>query len=1074
MRFWDICIRRPIFTTMLISAPLVLGIMAYFSLGVDLLPNMDMPVVSVQTTLPGASVEEMETNVTKLVEEACNTIEGIDEMTSTTREGSSYVNIQFVLEKDRDVATQEVRDKVERIIRQLPSDCETPIVRKLEIDASPVVYIAVSAKRPAQEVTEIARKQVKENLESLPGVGSVYLSGGRLRAVQIYVDTDKLNALGISIEQVRQALVRENMEVPGGRVDQGAREVTLRTMGRIQNTRDFLDLIVVNKDGFLVKIRDVARVEDAFEEPRSIVRLNGQNAVTVTVQKQSGSNTVAVVDAVKERLALLREALPADIQLQVTSDQSTFIKNSIHEVQFHLIIATILVALTVLFFLGDVRTMIIASTSIPTSIIATFVVMHMLDYTLNNITMLGMILAVGIVIDDAIVIHENIFRHMEEYHLSAKEAASSATSEIALAVFATTMSLLVIFVPIATMQGRMGLLFSCFGVVVGIAIFFSMCISFSMTPMLCAKFLKPLTGEKSSHGPIWRVVESLYMKILEMTLRHRAAVLLLCVLLVAMTPFFFQLKILGFDMMPRDDTGEINISMTAPEGYTLDKMDQVVSEIENHVAKLRGKDYILTTIGSGNSTKAQGEVTRATIFYKMPPVEERARNWMDPMFWWLAITGKSEPNPEKYFTQFDVQNDMRQILKSYPEMRPAVSDASGGFGGGGRTGSSQFTVAVMGPDLNMLEEIAQETMKFLNSDPAYTDVDTSLLLRKPELRIYPNREKAADLGVSVQTIAQTLQILVGGSDVTQYKEFDEQYDVWLRADLTGRDSIEAIERMMVPSTRGGLIPLSSVADLEPAQGPAVVERFARQRRVTIYANFTGNKALSDTVSEVETFLNQVFAEKNLSSLYQIRFLGRSKILAESLQGFLVAFLLSFIFMYMVLAAQFESFVHPISILLALPLTLPFAFISLVLMRTNLDTYAMFGLFMLFGIVKKNGILQIDYTNVLRGRGMKCHEAILQANKTRLRPILMTTVMLIAAMIPLALATGAGAASRASLAKVILGGQTLSLLLTLLVTPTAYSLWYDLGRWWHKMRGRDPDVEEAKAMEIFKRDHSEQA
>ena len=1054
---------------MLVSAPLVLGIMAYLALGVDLLPNMDMPVVSVQTTLPGASVEEMETEVTKRIEEACNTVAGIDEMTSSTREGSSYVNIQFVLEKDRDVATQEVRDKVERIIRKLPSGCEQPIVRKLEIDASPVVHVAVSAPRPPQEVTEIARKQVKENIESLPGVGAADISGGRLRAVQIYVDPDRLNALGLSIDQVRQALERENIEVPGGRVDQGEREVTLRTMGRMASTRDFLDLIVTNKDGFLVKIRDIARVEDSFEEPRSIVRIDGRSTVIVTIQKQSGANTVAVVDAVKERLGVLQSALPADVTLQVTSDQSTFIKNSIHEVKFHLVIATILVALTVLFFLGDIRTMIIASTSIPTSIIATFAIMYALGYTLNNITMLGLILAVGIVIDDAIVIHENIFRHMEEYHLSAREAASSATSEIALAVFATTMSLLVIFVPVATMEGRMGLMFSSFGVVVAVSIFLSMCISFSMTPMLCSRFLKPLEHGKNSHGPIWRVIENSYMKVLELTLRHRAAVMLLCILLVAITPFFFKFKILGFDMMPRDDTGEVSISMTAPEGYTLERMDRVLREIEAKVSKLRGKVYMLTNIGSSNSTKAQGEVTRASIFYKMIPVEDRARTWMDPMYWWLAITGEPEPNPEKYYTQFDVQNDMRKILKAYPEMRPAVSDASGGFGGGGRVGSSQFTVAVMGPDLEMLEQIAAETIDHLRSDPAYTDVDTSLLLRKPELRIYPNREKAADLGVTVRAIAETLQVLVGGTDVTQYKELDEQYDVWLRADLAGRDSIESIERIMVPSTKGGLVQLSSVADLENAQGPAVIERFARQRRVTIYANFTGNKALSEAVSETDEFLQKLFAEKNLSSLYQVKFLGRSKMLAESLQGFLIAFALSFIFMYMVLAAQFESFVHPISILLALPLTLPFAFISLVLMRTNLDTYAMFGLFMLFGIVKKNGILQIDYTNVMRGRGMACHEAILQANRTRLRPILMTTVMLIAAMIPLALATGAGSASRASLAKVILGGQTLSLLLTLLVTPTAYSLWYDAGRWWNRVRGRDPDLEEAKAMEIFRRE-----
>ncbi len=1045
MSIWDVCIRRPVFTVMLVSAPLVLGVVSYMRLGVDLFPNVDMPIVVVTTTLKGASVEEMESSVTKPLEEIINTISGIDELRSTTKEGISQITVMFHIEKDRDVAAQEVRDKISTIQARLPQGTDPPIIDKFDLDAAPVMTIAVSGRRSLQEITEIARKQIKEDLEGLPGVGAVILVGGRQRAINIYVDTDKLTGYNLSIEDVRQALLRQNIELPGGRVDRREQELVLRTMGRVETPAAFRDLIITDQGGYPVRIKDVARVEDSFEEPRGLSRLDGQNSVSLIVQKQSGSNTVRVVDTVKRRMAALARTLPADIQMLVIRDQSRFIKASIAEVKFHLVIGGILVALTVLLFIRDLRTTLIASLSIPLSIVATFAFMDYMGFTLNNITMLGLILAIGIVIDDAVVINENIFRHMEEYRRPAMQAASTGTREIALAVLATTLSLVVIFVPVAFMGGRIGKFFSSFGFTVGFAVLASMGISFTITPMLCSRLLKLQSGKQGSKsGLVWRAIDGVYGAILRWSLRHRWVVVATALAMIPVGLAAFAA--VGKEFVPRDDQSEFEVALTLPEGCTLERADRIFQEIESRLRTLRGVTHLFTTIGdtTGRMARGQGDVEKGVIYVRLVDLEDRP------------------------YTQFDVMADARKILADYPELRAAVQDVSALQVSGAR--QVMIDLNLRGPDLAKLQQYAgdprsrgvrpstsgspngqpESIVEWMRKQGYFVDIDTSLSLRKPELRVHIDREKAADLGIPVQTIASTLNVAVGGEPVSKYKEFDEQYDVWLRAELPMRDRPDRIAELRVPSPKAGLVQLANLATLELAKGPSTIDRFGRQRQVVISANLDG-KALGNAVAALSEHVRSM----NLPPNYRWEFIGRAKALAESNYNFLIAFVLSFIFMYMILAAQFESFVHPITILLALPLTLPFAVISLLLLRTNLDIFAMFGLFMLFGIVKKNGILQIDYTNVLRARGLPRDEAILQANHTRLRPILMTTVMLIAAMIPMALGRGPGAASRASLAKVIVGGQTLSLLLTLLVTPVAYSLWEDLAaltsRWFGRRR-----------------------
>ncbi|MFO1065028.1 MAG: efflux RND transporter permease subunit [Pirellulales bacterium] len=1016
MSISDICIRRPVFTWVLMAIPVVLGITSYFELGVDLFPKVDFPVVSIQASLPGASAEEMETSVTKPLEEVINSISGLDELRSITKEGQSTLIVRFVLEKDGDVGAQEVRDKIASIITALPEGVDTPLVNKFDLDANPIITIGVSGRRDLREVTEIAKHSIQEQLQTIPGVGNVFMSGGRSRAINVRVDLDRLVAYGLSIEDVRTALRNQNMEIPGGIVDQGERELVLRTLGRVSTAERFNDLVIANRNDYSIRIRDVGVAEDSIEEPRGLSRLDGQNAVSLFVQKQSGTNTVSISDAVQERLNLIKESLPPDIQVELTQDQSRFIRNSMEEVKFHLFLAAGLVSVTILLFIRDWRTTVIATLAIPTSIVPTFLFMSYMGFTLNNITMLALILAIGIVIDDAVVVHENIFRHMEEDGLSAMEAAGKGTREIALAVLATSLSLVVIFVPVAFMGGMVGRFFSSFGLTVAFAVVMSLFVSFTLTPMLCSRFLKlePQHAHASSKsGPLYRAVDVGYGWTLRWALRHRWVTLVVCVLIVLSTvPIFLQI---GINLVPRDDQSEFQVSFITPEGYTLKRTDEVVTEIENRLVQLPGIVHNYTSIGQGGTAKGQGDVTRGSIYLRMIDLEERK------------------------FGQFELMRHVRRILEDYPDLRTAVSDVSA-IGGGANGDSRVFQLSLQGPEIEKLNEYAEELKDRLRTLPGLVDIDSTLSLRKPELQVKIDRDRASDLNISAGTVANTLSVLVGGQIVSSYKEGMEQYDVWLRAEKPDRSGAEVLERITIPSPTAGQVQLANLAELEEQQGPSQIDRLNRQRTVTIMAH-------PDQVSlnEAVQFANKQVEEMNLPPGYGIAMGGQGKMLSETGYYFAVALGLSITFMYLILAAQFESWIYPISILAALPVTIPFGLLSLLLFRTPMDLYAMFGLFMLIGIVKKNGILQVDKTNELRSTGLEREAAIIEANHTRLRPILMTTAMLIAAMVPIALGQGPGASARASMAKVIIGGQALSLLISLLATPVAYSLLDDLRR-----------------------------
>ena len=1007
----EICVKRPVFATMLILALVVMGIFGYAQLGVDLFPKVDFPTVTVTVTLPGASPEEVESEITKKIEEAVNTIEGIDEMRSVSAEGVSQVFITFVLERSTDECAQDVRDRVSRIAKDLPEDADPPVLDKVDIDATPVMSLAVSAPRSLREITEITDKQIKQNIESLAGVGQVRFIGDRKREVQVNIDPEKLRAYNLPVDQVRVALAAQNVEIPGGRIDQGARELTLRTLGRLDRVEDFNNLIVSSNAASPIRVRDVGYVEDGVQEPRTIARLDGEQAVIMEVRKQSGTNTVQVVDTVKKRLTQIEKSLPLGFHVQIVRDQSTFIKGSFQAIQEHLILGALLAALVVLIFMRDVRSTIISSIAIPTSIIATYALMWLMGFTLNNLTMLALVLCVGIVIDDAIVVLENIYRFIEEKGLNPIDAAREATRDVGLAVMATTFSLVIIFLPLAFMTGTVGRFMKSFGWTAAFAIMVSLLVSFTLTPMLSSRFLKTKKGRSSKESRLYSIIDRGYTAMLRWALAHRGVMVAVALLIVYSTGPLFQR--IGKDFIPVDDQSQMEVTLRLAEGTGIEHTDALVQDITTRMSRDLPPgmvEHVLTTVGGDQ----QQRVNRASIFFELIPMERRK------------------------LTQQQIMAIARDWLGRYKDVHPAVVVPTS-FSGGGFV-NSDIVFVIRGQDLGKLRQYSDQVMGVLRETPGAVDIDTTLEEGKPEVRVHINRDKSSDLGVSAGSIAASLRTMVAGQLVTSYKEGEDRYDVRLRVDRKNRDSAGSIAQLYVPSSKVGNVRLDSVVRLDEGVGPAQIDRYNRQRQVIVSCNVDRLHGASQIMAGLTARLPAL----HLDPGYETTFLGRSREMGRAAGSFLMAFGLSILFMYMILAAQFESFIHPVTILLSLPLSIPFAVISLLATGLNFSIiYSSVGVLMLFGVVKKNSILQIDHTNNLRrNHGMPVYDAVIQACRDRMRPILMTTFALVAGMIPMAFGTGPGSGSRRSVAIIIIGGQSLCLLLTLLVTPVAYSLFDD--------------------------------
>ncbi len=1070
MRIAEICVRHPVFATMLTGCLLVLGFISFGELGVDLYPRVDFPMVSITTVLRGAGPEEMETTVTKPIEEAINTISGIDELSSQTIEGISRVNVTFALEREMDSAAQDVRDRVSAIMAQLPPEIDPPIIEKLDPDAAPIMSVTVSSStRSLRELTEIADKQIKQRLETVNGIGQVLIVGGRRREIHVELDGRKLDAYGITVDQVRQALQRENVEIPGGKVEQGKSELSLRVMGRVDVPREFGDIIVARRENALVRVTDLGRIEDGYEEPvRSLSRLDGRDAVTLLIRKQSGTNTVKIVNLCKQHLERIKPLLPPGTQVDIIRDQSVFINASVRAIEEHVILGSILASLVVLLFMRNLRPTLIAAVAVPTSIISTFFLMRVMDFTINNWTMLALMLSVGIVIDDAIVVLENIFRYIEEKNYAPIPAAIEATKEIALPVMATTLSLVVIFVPVAFMTGISGRFMHSFGITMAFAILISMFVSFTLTPMLSSVFLKPVAavvaggnraleppgiktvrepadrGERyaarhlSKESGFYAFLDRHYTRMLTWSLAHRGTLVAIAgVIFFSMFPIY---QAIGKEYFPRDDQDEFSINVKTPEGTSLEGTDEILRRMEAGLWKLRGVQHLLTSINSSR----RGAVTDADIYVRLMPLSERTFNWLNPVHVYRYLM---MDHPErKYFSQFEVMADARRMLRAYPSVRTSVVNLSG-FRSGGR-GGGEIEFNLRGPDLDQLAAISTALMAEMKKISGLIDVDSSLNLGYPELRVRVDREKAADLGVRVGDVASALRTMVSGEErITRFKDLDDQYEVRLRVLPRDRRNADSISQLMIPSSKLGQVRLESVAGIYRGLGPATIDRFNRARQMTVSCNLETWKPMEEAVRNVRNLIETT----GLPAGYDYRVAGRARRLEETIQSFAMAFLLSMVFMYMILGSQFDSFIHPITIMSAIPMSIPFALLSLMATGRTLNMRSALGILLLFGIVKKNGILQVDFTNVLRRQGFPRDEAILEANRARLRPILMTTISIIAGLIPAALSKGPGSAQNTAIAISVIGGQTFCLLITLLLTPVLYSIFDDL----EHLRARAP-------------------
>lgn len=1098
----ELCVKRPVFATVLSIVILVVGSVFYRSLGVDQFPKIDLPVILVLTTQPGSSPEDIEREVTDKIEGAVNTVSGIEELRSVSSEGVSQVIVQFVLEKDVNVAAQEIQQKINMALAELPKGIDPPIVQKFDPDSQPVLYIALNAKTSGnsnevggvakaadvREITDLADRVVRRRLEAVDGVGQVTLIGGRKRQINVLLDPVKLRSLGVTAGEVGAAINAQNITLPGGRVDTSRDLITLKVKGRVTSVDALRSVIVREMNGRAIRLDEVATVEDGVEDFDTSAMWNEDRTVLLALRKQSGTNTVAVVDRVKERLAEVQKELPQNYSLQIQRDGSAVIRTATDAVTEHLVLGALFAAIIVLLFLGNVRSTVIAALAIPTSIIGTFALMKMVGYTLNSITLLALALAVGIVIDDAIVVLENIFKQVEEKGMEPKEAAIAGTREIGTAVLATTLSLIAVFLPIAFVAGIPGRFLASFGVTMSFSIAVSLFVSFTLTPMLASQWLK--AKKAGDHRKtilermvdvFYRPVEHGYGKLLGFSMRHRWLIMLASLAPLISTGPLAKAARKGF--LPVDDRAQFEVIVRLPEGRSVAATELVGMRVARILRSFPEVTATLLTVGDDPAKTPN----QARIYVKMVPPDQRT------------------------ITQDAFKDVVRQkILPTLPkDLRVNVADVNE-FGGGQATQRIQYTLA--GPDLNVLTDANARILERIKKIPGAVDVDSTMITGKPELAVEVDRERAADLGVQVIDIAQALQLLVAGQKVSTYAEGGEQYDVRIRATPEYRDSEDALRLITVPSRKVGMVSLADVVKFVPGSSPNSINRYQRERQVT----FMLNPAPGADESKLGEALTQAIADEHLPRGFTVRPLGQTKLMKETGLSFIFGLLASFVFMYLILAAQFESWLHPVTILLSLPLTLPFAILSVILFHQALDLYSFLGIFVLFGVVKKNAILQIDHSNGLRelwepklaelihglnltgprhlvreqliarlaglltvdqiDRALRNVDitdevklrrnlfkevrlkAILQANKDRLRPILMTTFAFVAGMIPLVTARGVGSGFNRATAGVVVGGQVLSLLLTLLAVPVAYSIFDDISKVFWRLFGKKEDHE----------------
>ncbi len=1017
MKLADVSIRRPVFATMMIMSLIVLGLFSFRQLNIDLYPDVDIPFVVITTILPGAGPEQIETDVTKIIEDAVNPVEGVDYIQSTSQENVSIVLIAFKLEIDGKTAAQDVREKIAAVRAQLPTEIEDPVIQRYDPATLPIMYLSVAGNMSERDITSFAKDVVKPRLENIPGVGAVNLVGGAEKEVEIEVDAEKLRAYNISVQDVIQNVGAQNVEIPGGNVTEGPRQILVRTMGKYNNVEEFNRVIVATPMGKPVYLSDVGRVIDGVKEQTSLTRLNGKIAVGLNIVKQSGSNTVQVAAAVNKELSKLNKEIPAGVSITLAQDNSTFIEESVNDVLFDILYGGLLAVIVIYMFLANFRATVISGLALPVSIIASFILMFAFNFTLNMMSLLALSLAVGLLIDDAIVVIENIYRHMSLGE-TPMEAAKSASEEIGLAVMATTFTIVAVFVPVAFMPGIVGRFFFEFGLTISVSVLVSLFVAFTLTPMLSSRWLyreKALTPKGGIIEKIlyyfnhfFEVLSAKYSTTLNWSLTHRKTIVFGSIAIFIFS--FFLMGTLGSQFFPDSDQSQFNVVINAAPGSSLEQTGAICEKVENLLREKPEVITVLTTIGSGSDP-----VTKANILVKLVKTIERKKS--DQV----------------------IMAELRNQVKFIPGARISMVKQ----GGPGGT-QKPITLSIRGADLTKLQKISEKVEAIVKSTDGAVDVENSLELSKPEIRINIDREKASDLAVNPYLIATTIRAMVDGYVASQFKEGDDQIDVRVRVKKEQRENINDLSLLTVKSmkkigTQDFLVPVTDIATITQDVGPSKINRYAKQKEIRVEANvyqkFSGI-VLSEILKET--------SKLELEPGYTINVIGEAQMQEESFTNILISLLLAIVFVYIVLAAQFDNFVHPFSIMLALPMSIIGAVLALIMFKGSLSVISLIGIIMLMGLVTKNGILLVDFTNVLRERGLSRFDALMQAGPTRLRPILMTTFAMIFGMLPVALSLGEGSEFRSPMGQAVIGGLITSTFLTLFIVPVVYSIIDDLG------------------------------
>jgi HAE1 family hydrophobic/amphiphilic exporter-1 len=1010
MKLADVSIARPVFATMMILVIVVFGINSLPSIGIDLMPDIQFPVVTITTVYPGADPTAVEEKVSRKIEEAVNTLPNIEMLRSYSNENVSTVMVQFELGVDVERVLQDVRDKVALVRPDMPLDIEDPLIQKFDFSALPILTFSITGPADMSPValSKFADKVIKQNIERAGGVGQVQLIGDRPREVHLLIDPAAMSAAGLAIDDVIGVLGAENIELPGGRFNRGSRELSLRVDNQVRETREIGGIELARFNGAPVFVRDIARVVDTEKDSRSFAAVNGKPSVLVQVLKQSGQNIVQTSDKVMKILDQLRPAFPRGVELKAVGDNAKFIREAIKDATFDLSYGALLAVLIIYLFLRNRQMTVISALAIPISMIGVFSVFRALHFTINYMTMLGMTLAVGIVVDDAIVVIENIFRHVERGE-DPMVAAKVATQEIGLAVIATTSTIVAVFVPVAFMPGIAGLIFYQFGITVAATVVISLFVSFSLTPMLASRFVRHRPSHNFFYVAIERLLKGLdagYSRLVSLALKHRVRVVIIAVVLLVLS--LFAAGLVPSEFMPTQDEERFQVIVETPPGSSLEHTRQLCAVVEGIVSKLPGVELIATSIGGGQ----QEIVNQGSLYVKLMPANKRP------------------------YTQQQMMEIARQKLAKMPGAIVSVSEANDmGSASGGHSQAIQF--CLRGQDLPAMEKAALRIADVMKKTKGFVDVDSTVREGKEELRIRVDREKAARLGVKAAQVAVAVRYLVSSQKVGEMAQGEDRYDIRVWLPEARRTNAADLDLIKVRSMTGSLVSLADVVTVTPGKGPTQIERQDRQRQVTIFANLEG-LPMSDAVK----IINDT-AKKELPPGVTTAFEGQAKYMAKSFVDMITALVLAIILVYVILASQFESFIHPFTIMISLPFSVIGAFGALLISGYSLSIISMLGIIMLMGLVTKNAILLVDRTNQNIAKGMSRTDALVEAGSVRLRPILMTTFAMIFGMLPVALALSKGSEIRAPMATAVIGGLITSTLLTLVVIPVVYTFMDDL-------------------------------